>query len=130
MYRRIGDKSRLSINFPRLSNCVQHIILGPGDKPRVVLMKVLIERVKFHIAIIHKIVGICYDRYLIHNLGVMNRGLCKADKYRNGSFQVHQGVHLKAALAMMESCPWTKCLTQLNGTAVQTYTGPANKGKE
>ena len=85
-YCLIGDKSCLSINFPRLCNYVKHIILGSGEKPRVVLMKVLIERVKFHIALIHKIVGICHDRYFIHNLGIMNRGLCKVDKYRNGSF--------------------------------------------
>ena len=47
LYRLIGDKSCLRINFPRLSNCVQHIILGSGDKPYVVLMKVLIERLNF-----------------------------------------------------------------------------------
>ena len=75
-------------------------------------VQVLIERIKFHIAFIHKIVGICHDRYLIHNLGIMNRGLCKADKYRNGSFQVHQGVHFKVALAVMESCPWQWCYCQ------------------
>ena len=120
LYCLIGDKSSLSINFPRLDDCVQHIILGSGDKPRMVLMKVLIERVKFHIALIHKIVGICHDRYFIHNLGIMNRGLCKADKYRNGSVQVHQGVHFKATLAMMESCPWTQCQTQLNGATVKS----------
>ena len=55
LYRLIGDKSRLSINFPRLDNCVQHIILGSGDKPLVVLMKVLIERVKLHVALIHNL---------------------------------------------------------------------------
>ena len=58
LYRFIGDKFRLSINLPRLSNCVQHIILGSGDKPHMLLMKMLIERVKLHIAFIHKIVGI------------------------------------------------------------------------
>ena len=120
LYRLIGDKPRFSINFPRLSNYAKHIILGSGDKPRVVLMKVLIERIKLYIAFIHKIVGICHDRYFIHNLGIMNRGLCKADKYRNGSFQVHQGVHFKTALAVMESCPWTQCQTQLNGAAVKS----------
>lgn len=120
LYRLIGDKSRLSINFPRLCNCVQHIILGSGDKQRVALKKALIARVKLHIAFIHEIIGIYHDRYFIHNLGNMNRGLCKADKYRNGSFQVHQGVHFKAAPAMMESCPWIQSQTQLNGAAVKS----------
>lgn len=50
----------------------------------------------------------------------MNRGLSKADKYRNGSFQVHQGMYFKATLAMMESCPWAQCQTQLNGTAIKS----------
>ncbi len=72
LYHLIGDKSCLRINFPRLSNCVQHIIIGSGDKPCVVLMKVLIERLKLHVAFIHKIVGVCHNRYYIHNLGIMN----------------------------------------------------------
>ena len=92
LYRLIGDKPRLSVNFSRLGNCIQHIVLGSGNKPCVVLMKVLIERFKLHIAFIQKIVGICHDRFFIHNLGIMNRGLCKEYKYKNGSFQVHQGV--------------------------------------
>lgn len=120
LYRLIGDKSRLSINFPRLSNYVKHIILGSGDKPCVVLMKVLIERLKLHVAFIHKIVGVCHNRYFIHNLGIMNRGLCKADKYKNGAFQVHQGMHLETSFAMVESCPWTQCQTRLNGTVVKS----------
>ena len=120
LYRLIGNKSCLSVNLSRLSDRVQHIILGPGDKPCVVLMKVLIELFKLNIAFIHKIVGICHDRYFIHNLGIMNRGLCKADKYRNGSFQFHQGVHFKTSLAMMESCPWAQCQTQLNSAAVKS----------
>lgn len=57
MYRLIGDKSRLSVNFSRLGNCIQHIVLGSGNKPCVVLMKVLIERIKLHIAFIQKIVA-------------------------------------------------------------------------
>lgn len=119
LYRLIGDKSRLSINFHRPSNYVKHIILGSGDKSRVVLMKVLIERIKLHVAFIHKIVGVCHNRYFIHNLGIMNRGLCKADKYRNGAFQVHQGMHLETSFAMMKSCPRTERKAQLNGAAIE-----------
>lgn len=81
-------------------------------------MKVLIERL--NVAFIHKIVVVCHNRYFNHNLGIMNRGLCKADKYRNVAFQVHQGMHLETSFAMMESCLWAQCQTQLNGTAVKS----------
>ena len=62
VYRLIGDKPRLSVNLSRLGNCIQHIVLGSGNKPCVVQMKVLIERIKLHIAFIQKIVDICHDR--------------------------------------------------------------------
>ena len=98
LYRLIGDKPRLSINFPRFSNYLKPIFLGSGDKPCVVLMKVLIERIKIYIAFIHKIVGICHDRYFINNLGIMYSGIFKESKYRYGYFQVHQGEHFKPPL--------------------------------
>lgn len=53
----IGDKFRLGINFSILNDLVKHIIFGSGDKLCVILVKVFIERVNFHIDFIHKIVA-------------------------------------------------------------------------
>ena len=73
----IHNKSEIVVIFlrsikSRLGNCIQYVVLGSGNKPCVVLMKVLIERIKLHIASIQKVVGICHYRYLVHNLGIMN----------------------------------------------------------
>lgn len=77
LHRLIGYQPCLSVNFSRLADYVQHIILGYGNKTGMVLMKVLIERCKLHVAFIHKIVGVCHNWYFINNLGIMNRGLYK-----------------------------------------------------
>ena len=45
------------------------------EPQRVVQMKLLIERVKLYVVFIHKIVGVCYNRYFIHNLGIISSGL-------------------------------------------------------
>ena len=35
-------------------------------------MKMLVQGVKLDISFVHKIVGVCFYRYLIHNFGIVN----------------------------------------------------------
>lgn len=82
-------------------------------------MKMLIQGVKLDISSVHKIVGVSFYRYLIHNSGIVNCSFCQMDKCRDGSPKIHQSMHFDRSSLMMKLSSGTKLQTQLNSAAVK-----------
>ena len=118
-YGLIGDKSSLRINLSILQYLILHVVFGSGHEPRMHLMEMGIERIKLDISLIHEIVCVRFHRNLLKYLGIVNRSLRKAYERWYGAIQVHQRVHLEAALSVMKCCPGTERKTQINGAAVK-----------
>ena len=116
----IGDKPSLRINFPTIHNFILHVVFGSRNEPRVVLVKMGVERIKLDIALIHEIVCVRFYRNFLQYLGIVNRGLCKAYERWNRAIQVHQRVHLDATFSVMKCCPRAERKAQLNGAAIES----------
>ncbi len=115
----IGDKTGLRINFPAVHDYILHVVFGSRNEPRMVPVKMDVERIKLDIALIHEIVGIRFHRNLLKYLGIVNGGLREAYKRWDRTIQIHQGMHLEAAFSVMECCPGTERKTQPDGAAVK-----------
>ena len=118
-YRLIRNQSGLRVHLPRLNNSILHIILGSGYKPGVLLMKVLVESVKLHISFIHKVIGVWLDRYLFHNLGIVDRCLRKPDEGRDGAVQINHRMHFDSAFPVMKRRPGAQRQAEFNCAAVK-----------
>ena len=118
-YRFIGNQTGLRIHLSRLDNRILHIVLGSSHKPGVLLMKVLVERVKFHISFVHEVIRVGLDGYLFHNLGIVDRRLCKTDKGWDGTVQINHRMHLDSAFSVMKCCPGAQRQAELDCTAVE-----------
>lgn len=55
-----------------INNIVKHIFFCPCYKKGIVKMKILEQRVKLNISLVHKIIKVGFYRYLIHNFGIVN----------------------------------------------------------
>src|SRR5690606_32942890 len=104
-YRFVRDKACFRVNLSALQHLVHHVVLCPGNEVGIIEMKVLVERVKLHISLIHQIVSIRLHRYLVHNVRIMNKAVSKIYECRDRASKVQQGVHLKSAFSVMKSCP-------------------------
>lgn len=69
-------------------------------------MKALIELLEEYIAFVHKVEGICFNRYHRHYFGVMHKSVSHDDVRRNAPSKIYQRMHLDCTFAMMELCLW------------------------
>ncbi len=115
----VRDEPGLRINLAAINDFILHVVLGSGDKPCMILMKMGVKRIKLDITFVHQIIGVRLNRHFIKNLGIVNRSLCKTDKCRDGAVEIHQSMHLDSSLAMMKRSPWTEGKAQFNSATVK-----------
>lgn len=99
-YSLVRDKSCIRVNLSALQNLIYHIILCPGNKVGVVEMKVLVERIKPHIALVHQIVRVGFHRNFVHNFRIVNSSMSKIDECRDRASEIHQRMHFNGTFAM------------------------------
>ena len=117
--RFVRNKARIRVNFPALQNFVSHVVLCPGNEVGVVEVKVSVERFKFYISLVHQIVSVGFNGYLVHNFRIMDKPISEIDKCWDRSPKIQQGVHLESPFAMMEFGPRAEFEAQLNSAAVK-----------
>jgi len=76
-YSLVRNQSCTWINLSALQNFIYHFILCVGNKVCVVEMKVLVERIKPHIALVHQIVSVGFHKNFVHNFRVLNPSMSK-----------------------------------------------------
>ena len=115
----VGKNARTFVNRPGLKDLIGHVVLGPRDEVRTLLLEVLVKLLEGDVSLVHQVESTRFDRYLIHHLGIIDLTRRKQDKGGNRASQVHQRMHLEGPLAMVELRPGTQLQTQFNGAAVK-----------
>lgn len=82
----IRDKSSIVINLPCFSDFVNHIVLCAGYKECVIKMKMLVQSIKLNIPFVHQVIGIRFNRNLVHHHRVMHQAMCQMDECGNRTF--------------------------------------------
>ena len=118
-YSLVRNQSCTWVNLSALQNLIYHIILCPGNKVCVVEMKVLVDRIKPHIALVHQIVSDGFHRNFVLNFRIKNSSMSKIDECRDRASEIHQCMHLERTFIVMESRPREEFKTQFNGAAVK-----------
>ena len=102
-----------------LKDLIGHVVLGPRDKVRSLLLEVLVKLLEGDVLLVHQVESTRFDRYLIHHFGIVDLAGSEQDKGGDRASQVHQRMHLEGSLAMVELRPGAQLQTQLNGAAVE-----------
>ena len=115
----VGKNAGTLVYRSGLKDFIGHVILGPRDEVRTLLLEVLVKLLEGDVSLVHQVESTCFDRDLAHHLGIVDISGRKPDKGWNRASQVHQRIHLERALAMVELRSGTQLQTQLNGAAVK-----------
>ena len=115
----VGKDARTLVDWPGLMDLVGHVVFGPCNEVRSLLLEVLEKLLEGDISLVHQVESTCFDRDLVHYLGIVDFAWSEQDKRGNRAAQVHQRVHLERAFTMVELCPGTQFQTELDSAAVK-----------
>ena len=115
----VRKNARTDVDRSGLNHLIRHVVFSPSNKVGALLLEVLVKLLKSDIALVHQVECASFDRYLVHNPGIIDLAWSEQDKCGNRAAQIHQRMHLERALSMVELCPGTQLKTQFNGTAVK-----------
>lgn len=116
----IANDSGTFVNLSLTYNHVFHVILGSGYKECMLFVKEILKTLKVHIALIHQIIGECFNWQFVKGLRIKNTSIRQINEGWDVSTQIKKRMHLEDSLVMMVLCPWTMFETQLNSTAIKS----------
>ena len=110
----IGTESQRFVHFLRMDAAVPQIALGANDEESWEAIHG-IKPCKIDISAIHSDDGIFFQRKDVQDIDVVYFAGRQADKGRNRSSQIEEGVHLDGGFGLAKMCPGEKGKAQIDG---------------